>query len=148
MKKIVIYTDGGCTGNPGPGGWAYVLLDGDDILSRSGGEPATTNNRMELTAVREALEEVRRRFGEGTEVEIHTDSQYVQKGMKEWMASWIRRSWKTAAGKPVKNRALWQDLRDKAEGLRVNWHWVKGHAGHEYNEMCDRLVAREREKYA
>lgn len=142
---LKIYTDGGCTGNPGPGGWAAVILeDGEDPREMSGGDDATTNNRMELTAVINALESVINIFGPHRNIEVHTDSQYVQKGISEWMRGWITRNWKTSAGKPVKNKDLWLQLNNLNDKLTVHWKWVKGHAGDEWNERCDELVARER----
>ncbi|MCK5249222.1 MAG: ribonuclease HI, partial [Spirochaetaceae bacterium] len=135
----------GCTGNPGPGGWAAVILeDGEDPREMSGGDDATTNNRMELTAVINALESVINIFGPHRNIEVHTDSQYVQKGISEWMRDWITRNWKTSAGKPVKNKDLWLQLNNLNDKLTVHWKWVKGHAGDEWNERCDELVARER----
>ena len=142
---LKIYTDGGCTGNPGPGGWAAVILEeGRDVREMSGGDDATTNNRMELTAVISALEYVSEVFGKDRIIEVHTDSQYVQKGISEWMKGWIAKGWKTAAGKPVKNKDLFVRLKELNDSLIVSWHWVKGHAGDEWNERCDELVARER----
>lgn len=142
---LKIYTDGGCTGNPGPGGWAAVILEeGKDAREMSGGDDATTNNRMELTAVISALEYVSEVFGKDRTIEVHTDSQYVQKGISEWMKGWIAKGWKTAAGKPVKNKDLFVRLKELNDSLTVSWHWVKGHAGDEWNERCDELVARER----
>lgn len=146
MSEVLqIYTDGGCTGNPGPGGWAAVILnDSEDPLEISGFDAATTNNRMELTAVIRALETVREKMGDGIAVEINTDSQYVQKGISEWMKGWMARGWKTAAGKPVKNKDLWLQLKALNDAMNVRWKWVKGHAGNIHNERCDELVARER----
>lgn len=144
-EKLKIYTDGGCTGNPGPGGWAAVILDnGNDPREMSGGDESTTNNRMELTAVIGALGYVMDKFGTDISIDVYTDSQYVQKGISEWMPRWVRKGWKTAAGKPVKNKDLWLELKTLNEGLNVEWKWVKGHAGDEWNERCDELVARER----
>ena len=141
---IDVYTDGGCSGNPGPGAWAYVaVLDGEK-RSESGFEMNTTNNKMELTAVIRALEQV-----EGlTQVEdstfrIYTDSQYVQKGITEWIERWIINGWITRSKTPVKNRELWQSLNDVASRLRVEWNWVRGHVGNELNEACDALVQSE-----
>ncbi len=142
---FTIYTDGGCTGNPGPGGWAAVILEnGEDPREMSGGDDATTNNRMELTAVISALEYVIEVFGKSRPIEVHTDSQYVQKGISEWMKGWISKGWKTSAGKPVKNKDLFIKLKELDDQLSVSWNWVKGHAGNEWNERCDELVARER----
>jgi ribonuclease HI len=142
---LTIYTDGGCTGNPGPGGWAAVILEnGEDPREMSGADDATTNNRMELTAVISALEYVIEVFGKSRPIEVHTDSQYVQKGISEWMKGWISKGWKTSAGKPVKNKDLFIKLKELDDQLSVSWKWVKGHAGNEWNERCDELVARER----
>jgi ribonuclease HI len=142
---LTIYTDGGCTGNPGPGGWAAVILEnGEDPREMSGADDATTNNRMELTAVISALEYVIEVFGKSRPIEVHTDSQYVQKGISEWMKGWISKGWKTSAGKPVKNKDLFIKLKELDDQLSVSWNWVKGHAGNEWNERCDELVARER----
>jgi ribonuclease HI len=136
---VRIYTDGACKYNPGPGGWAFVLKEaGREVVERSGSEPQTTNNRMELMAVIRALEAV----PPGSRVEVHTDSQYVQKGMSEWLGDWKRRGWRTADKKPVKNVDLWQEL-DRIAGVHsVTWHWVKGHAGHPENERADALANR------
>lgn len=133
---IDIYTDGACSGNPGPGGWGALLRSGSNEKELFGGQPDTTNNRMELTAVIEALRALKRPVA----ARVHTDSQYVQKGITEWLASWKRRGWKTADRKPVKNEDLWRQL--EAESLRhqLEWHWVKGHAGHAENERADALA--------
>jgi ribonuclease HI len=136
---VRIYTDGACKYNPGPGGWAFVLKEaGREVVERSGSEPHTTNNRMELMAVIRALETV----PPGSRVEVHTDSQYVQKGMSEWLRDWKRRGWRTADKKPVKNVDLWQELDRLAGAHSVTWHWVKGHAGHPENERADALANR------
>lgn len=141
MNGIVIYTDGGCHGNPGPGGWAYLIQVDGESSSRSGGEAATTNNRMELTAVIRALEEVK---GDPSRVsrkiELHTDSQYVKRGITEWIATWERNGWRTAGGDPVKNQELWRRLREITRGLSLSFHWVKGHEGNPLNERCDEMV--------
>ena len=131
-----IYTDGACKGNPGPGGWGALLQFDGREKELCGGEPATTNNRMELTAVIRALQALRRRC----EVDLYTDSQYVQKGISEWVASWKRRGWKTADKKPVKNVDLWLELDRLAGGHDIRWHWVRGHAGHAENERADQLA--------
>ncbi len=142
--SIIVYTDGGCAGNPGPGGWACVIIADGKQRTSSGGERETTNNRMELTAVISALESIAADPAlRGREVELHTDSQYVQKGMTEWIEGWIRKGWVTASKTPVKNRELWQQLKAVADQLDVRWNWVKGHAGVELNELCDRLVQEE-----
>ena len=137
-----IYTDGGCTGNPGPGGWAAVILDkAGKTHEISGADPQTTNNRMELTAVIRALEHVNTASGP---IEVITDSEYVQKGISIWMANWIRKGWKTAAGKPVKNQDLWKQLQEMSTLRPIRWTWVKGHAGNHWNERCDALVEEQR----
>ncbi len=135
---ITIWTDGACSGNPGPGGWGAILrLDGAD-RELSGGEAATTNNRMELTAAIAAL----RTLDEPSDVDIHTDSQYVRGGITGWMAGWKRNGWRTADKKPVKNIELWQQLDSAAARHTIRWHWVKGHAGHPENERADELARR------
>ena len=139
MAEVVrIYTDGACKGNPGPGGWGALLRYGDHERELWGGDPATTNNRMELLAVIRALESLKRRC----EVEVYTDSQYVRNGITTWMADWKRRGWKTADRKPVKNMDLWQRLDTLAADHHVRWHWVRGHAGHDGNERADQLANR------
>ncbi len=145
--KWIIYTDGGCTGNPGPGGWAAVFLQNGQVIKElSGGAESTTNNRMELTAVIKALEWLIHNNEALTGAEIHTDSQYVQKGITEWMKGWIAKGWKTAAKKPVKNKDLWMHLNTLNRQVKLNWYWVKGHAGNEWNERCDELVGVERRR--
>lgn len=133
---LIIYTDGSCLGNPGPGGWAFVATDGINTAERSGGEANTTNNRMELTAVIRALSAARRH----SEVELHTDSQYVKNGMQSWIKNWKSNNWRTRDRKPVKNKDLWIQLDELAGQIKINWHWVKGHAGEEFNERCDELA--------
>lgn len=133
-----MYTDGACRGNPGPGGWGVWLRYGDHERELWGGSAATTNNRMELTAVIEGLAALKRRCA----VTLYTDSQYVRKGMTEWLEGWKRRGWKTAARKPVKNADLWQQLDQVAAGQDVEWHWVKGHSGDPGNERADALANR------
>ncbi len=136
--QVTIYTDGACKGNPGPGGWGAWLSSGGHEKELFGGEAGTTNNRMELTAVIEALASLKR----NCEVAIYTDSQYVRKGITEWITGWKQRGWKTADNKPVKNIDLWQRL-DALQALhRVDWHWVKGHAGDPGNERADELANR------
>ncbi len=135
---VDVYTDGACKGNPGPGGWGALLRIGDHEKELFGGETDTTNNRMELTAVIEALRVLKR----ACKVRVHTDSQYVQKGISEWLANWRRRGWRTSDGKPVKNQDLWQALDELAGGHEIEWHWVKGHAGHPENERADALANR------
>lgn len=136
MKSITIYTDGACSGNPGPGGWGAVLTWGDHEKELCGGEPATTNNRMELMAAIMALESLK----EKCEVRLHTDSKYVMDGLTQWMPNWKKRGWKTADNKPVKNVDLWQRLDEAAQRHQVKWHWVKGHAGDAMNERADALA--------
>ena len=148
MNKTIIYTDGGCTGNPGPGGWAAVLLTEKKEYRLSGGDGSTTNNKMEMTAVIQALKFVLANKLDRENIEIHTDSQYVQKGITQWIDGWIRKGWVTAAKKPVKNKELWQELKGLDDELKPSWHWVKGHAGNKYNEECDQLVEAERLKFS
>nr|AJO70730.1 ancestral ribonuclease H AncA [synthetic construct] len=138
MKKVELYTDGACLGNPGPGGWAAILRYGEHEKELSGGEAQTTNNRMELTAAIEGL----RALKEPCQVELYTDSQYVRKGITTWIDGWKRNGWKTASKKPVKNQDLWQALDEAVQRHQVTWHWVKGHAGHPENERCDQLARR------
>ncbi len=138
MEKIEIYTDGACKGNPGPGGWGALLVAGEAKKEMFGGERDTTNNRMELTAVIEALSALTR----PCEVVLYTDSQYVQKGISEWIHGWKARGWKTAARAPVKNVDLWQALDAAQARHRIHWRWVKGHAGHAGNECADELANR------
>jgi ribonuclease HI len=135
---IDIYTDGACSGNPGPGGWGALLRMGETEKEIFGGERETTNNRMELTAVIEALRTLKR----PVEARVHTDSQYVQKGISEWIHGWKRRGWKTADKSPVKNADLWRELDQLAAQHTVQWLWVRGHAGHVENERADALARR------
>jgi len=134
--EIEMYADGACRGNPGPGGWGVLLRAGGRERTLHGGEASTTNNRMELTAVIRGLEALKRRC----RVQIYTDSQYVQKGITQWIHDWKRRGWRTADKKPVKNVDLWQRLDALAGDHAVTWHWVRGHAGHEGNERADALA--------
>lgn len=134
--QVVIYTDGACSGNPGPGGWGAVMIFGEHVREIHGGEPATTNNRMELMAAIQALETLNR----PCKVELHTDSTYVMKGISEWIHGWKTRGWKTADKKPVKNDDLWRRLDTARLRHEVTWKWVKGHAGHELNERADALA--------
>ena len=141
---IEIHTDGGCIGNPGPGAWAFVMRFGSGVLEKSGFDPDTTNNRMELTAVIRALEELSLRPElAGRPVTLSTDSQYVQKGITEWILAWVKNGWKTSAKKPVKNAELWMELWKLSRERAVTWRWVMGHAGDRWNEVCDRLVQQE-----
>lgn len=136
--RVELYTDGACSGNPGPGGWAFILrhpVSGKE-LKRSGGERATTNNRMELQGVIEGLRELTR----ASRVDLYSDSQYVLNGLKEWMRSWKARGWKTAAKQPVKNRELWEVLDELSHRHEVRFHWVRGHNEHPENEECDRMA--------
>lgn len=136
MTAVTLYTDGGCRGNPGPGGWGAVLIFGDHQKDLKGSEPETTNNRMELLAAIQGLDALTRPMS----VDLYTDSKYVQQGITQWIHNWKRNGWKTAGKKPVKNRDLWQKLDDLMQTHQVNWHWVKGHAGHKYNEIADQLA--------
>lgn len=138
MDSVEIFTDGACKGNPGPGGWGAILLASGKEKEMFGGELKTTNNRMELKAVIEALQALKR----PCEVIVHTDSQYVQKGISEWIHGWKTRGWKTAAKEPVKNADLWQALDAAQAQHRIQWRWVKGHAGHPGNERADELANR------
>jgi ribonuclease HI len=136
MRRVTIFTDGACAGNPGPGGWAAILVAGPRRREISGYEPATTNNRMEITAAIEALRALRG----PSEVELHTDSQYLRNGMSTWLERWKRNGWRTADRKPVKNDDLWRALDALAQTHAVRWHWVRGHDGHPENERCDELA--------
>ena len=136
MKKIELYTDGACSGNPGPGGWGAVMIYGKHRREYSGGEIQTTNNRMEMTGVIEGL----KRLTEPCEVTIYTDSKYVLQGFTEWLPGWIKKGWKTASNQPVKNVELWQALAAAAKPHKLTWQWVKGHNGHELNERADTLA--------
>lgn len=138
MDKVEIFTDGACKGNPGPGGWGAVLVAGEHEKELFGGELGTTNNRMELLAVIEALKALSR----PCEVIVHTDSQYVQKGISEWIHGWKARGWKTAARAPVKNVDLWQQLDAAQARHKIEWRWVRGHSGHVGNERADALANR------
>jgi ribonuclease HI len=133
---VDMYSDGACKGNPGVGGWGVLLRFGDHERQLCGGELDTTNNRMELMAVIEGLKSLTR----ACRVRVHTDSQYVQKGISEWLANWKRRNWRTSTGQPVKNKDLWELLDRQASMHSVEWHWVKGHSGHPENEEADRLA--------
>jgi ribonuclease HI len=136
QRRVVVHTDGGAKGNPGPGGWGAILEWNGHRRELKGAEAHTTNNRMELMAAIMALETLKRTC----EVDVHTDSQYVQKGISEWISGWKRNGWKTADKKPVKNADLWQRLDAAAARHKVRWHWVHGHAGHDLNERADELV--------
>jgi ribonuclease HI len=137
LPVVEIATDGACKGNPGPGGWGVVLKSGDTEREMSGGEPLTTNNRMELTAAIRGLAALKR----PCRVKLSTDSRYVMDGLTKWLKGWQRNGWRTAARQPVKNADLWQELIAAAEPHRIAWEWVKGHAGHPENERADRLAS-------
>ena len=136
MKKVEIYTDGACSGNPGPGGWGAILRYGDHEKELSGADAATTNNRMEMMAAIAALESLT--FP--CEVDVYTDSNYLRQGITEWIFNWKRKGWRTADNKPVKNDDLWKRLDKITTGHRIRWHWVKGHSGHPENERADALA--------
>jgi ribonuclease HI len=136
LKRVTIYTDGACRGNPGPGGWGALLQFGAIERELCGGEPHTTNNRMEMTAAIRALEALT----EPCQVDLYTDSEYLKNGITQWLDGWRRRGWRTAAKKPVKNKDLWQAVDALAQQHEVSWHWVKGHSGHGGNERADELA--------
>jgi ribonuclease HI len=136
MQAAIIHTDGGCSGNPGPGGWGVVIRAGAAVRELSGGEPATTNNRMELRAAIEGL----RALGEPHAVEVFTDSVYLKDGITKWLPKWKRNGWRTATKEPVKNADLWRELDAVTGPHRIQWRWLKGHAGHPDNERCDQLA--------
>ncbi len=138
MKVVEIFTDGACKGNPGPGGWGAVLRYGDNEKLLWGGDKETTNNRMELLAAIEALSALKK----SCSVVLTTDSQYVRKGITEWITGWRKNGWKTAAKKPVKNADLWQRLDELSAQYKIDWRWVKGHSGHPENELADQLANR------
>jgi ribonuclease HI len=139
LPRVEMFTDGACKGNPGPGGWAVLLRMGDKEREISGGEPLTTNNRMELLAAIRGLEALKR----PCHVSLHTDSIYVRDGITKWIHAWRRNGWRTSAKKPVKNAELWQELCAAAEPHRIDWHWVKGHSGHAENDRVDVLACAE-----
>jgi len=136
LPKVTIFTDGACSGNPGPGGWGALLKFGIHEKEISGGASQTTNNRMELTAALRALQALSR----PCQVEFFTDSEYLRNGITEWISNWKRRGWKTAGKKPVKNQDLWKELDLAIQTHQINWHWVRGHAGHLENERVDQLA--------
>lgn len=136
MEKVRIFTDGSCLGNPGPGGWGSIIRIGASEVELSGGKDHTTNNEMELSGAIEALKSLKT----SSEVVVTTDSQYVVKGMTEWMKGWIRNGWKTASKQPVKNRQFWEELNRLSEVHKIKWEWIRGHTGHAENERCDRLA--------
>jgi ribonuclease HI len=136
MKKVQLITDGACVGNPGPGGWAYILRFGEHKREMSGSEPDTTNNRMELRAAIEGMRALR----EPCEVEVVTDSEYLKNGITKWIHGWKRNGWKTASKKPVVNQDLWNELDDLTSRHQIEWTWTKGHADHGDNNRCDELA--------
>lgn len=136
MRKTEIFSDGSCIGNPGPGGWGSIIRTGEKEIELSGGKKHTTNNEMELTGVIEALKSLKG----PSDVIVTTDSQYVVKGMTEWMRGWIRNGWQTASKQPVKNRHCWEELNRLSEIHKIKWAWIRGHAGHRENERCDILA--------
>lgn len=143
---VLLFTDGACSGNPGPGGWAYILrhpASGKEVEG-SGGEAETTNNRMELIAVIEGLRAVKR----PSRIDIYSDSQYVLKGLRDWLDQWIARGWRTAGKKPVKNQDLWEALDLLRSEHELDFHWIKGHDEHPENERCDAMAVRERDRFA
>ena len=143
VQPVEIWTDGGCKPNPGPGGWGAILESGGTVKELFGGAPATTNNRMELTAAIEALSALTR----PSVVELHTDSQYLRQGITSWIRGWKRNGWRTADKKPVKNVELWQALEPLIERHKVDWRWVRGHAGHDMNERADALARKGMEPF-
>jgi len=143
MKQIEIFTDGACSGNPGIGGWGAILRYGKTEKELSGGLELTTNNQMELTAAIEALKTLK----EPCEVKLYTDSTYVKKGMSEWIEGWVAKGWKGADKKPIKNLELWQELYEISKKHKIEWIWVKGHAGHPENERCDELARKFQENF-
>lgn len=149
MNQITIYTDGGCSGNPGPGGWGVVVIQGESETKLSGGEQSTTNNRMELTAAISALNFVQQNCDyKNSSVTVFSDSQYVKNGITVWIKSWKAKGWKTANKQPVKNVDLWTQLDSLAAAFpALEWNWVKGHAGVKYNEICDALCQTEIKKH-
>lgn len=142
-KKVRIYSDGACSGNPGPGGWAVILLYGQHKKEISGGEALTTNNRMELTAAIRGLQQLK----ESCHVDLYTDSEYLKHGVTEWLHSWKRNNWRRADKEPVKNKDLWEMLDEQVSRHQVRWHWVRGHSGNEWNERCDALAVAEIDRF-
>ena len=136
VKSVEIFTDGGCKGNPGPGGYGCIIRDGDHVLELKGSHLQTTHNIMEMTAAIVAL----KKLSEPHQVTLSTDSQYLVKGMTEWITGWIKKGWKTASRQPVKNKELWQELHDLSKKHQITWVWVKGHSGHAENERCYQLA--------
>jgi ribonuclease HI len=144
MKPVKIYTDGACSGNPGPGGWGAFLVYGNKTKEIFGSEPNTTNNRMELLAAIKGLQELKVKCL----VELYTDSNYLKDGITSWIFNWQRNDWRTANNKPVKNKDLWLELLDLIKNHEITWHWVKGHSGHDGNEIADKLAVRGRDEAA
>ncbi len=142
MKKVTIYTDGGCRPNPGRGGWAAILRYKDKTRELAGGEPSTTNNRMEMQAALQALSALK----EPCRVELYTDSQYLRQGITSWIVRWKANGWRTASRQPVQNADLWRALDEAMSRHQVNWRWVRGHSGHEWNERCDQLAQQQIDK--
>ncbi len=141
MAEFTLYTDGGCHGNPGPGGWAYLIEYDSKTIENNGGEPQTTNNRMELTAVIRGLERIAEKREEvPLRVTVYTDSEYVKNGITTWIHNWLKNGWKTSGRKPVKNRDLWIRLHELSQEFEIDWQWLRGHSGHQGNERCDTLV--------
>ncbi|MBL7164242.1 MAG: ribonuclease HI [Anaerolineales bacterium] len=138
LPHVTIYTDGACSGNPGPGGWAALLKYGVHEKELTGSAPETTSNRMEMTAALEAIQVLK----QPCQVDFYTDSKYLRNGITQWLAGWKRKGWKTSAKKPVKNQDLWKALDEAIQEHQITWHWVRGHAGHRYNERVDRLARR------
>ena len=143
VRTCVIYTDGACLGNPGPGGWAALIQDDAESTTLAGGSPSTTNNRMEMQAVIESLSFLPK----PSDVELYTDSRYVINGINEWIDTWSKNNWQTANRKQVKNKDLWQELHARTQEHRIAWHWVRGHSGNQFNELVDRLAREEAYKY-
>ncbi len=143
ITTVHVFTDGACSGNPGPGGWGALIRAGGHEKELSGGDPHTTNNRMELTAAIRALQALTR----PCKVVLHTDSQYVVKGITEWLPGWKRRGWKNSQNKPVENKELWEELDAATKPHKIDWVWVKGHAGHAENERVDKLAVKESLKF-
>jgi ribonuclease HI len=143
LKKIIIHTDGACSGNPGPGGWGAILTSGKHEKEIYGGEKDTTNNRMEIMAAIRALQSLKG----SSIVELYTDSNYVKDGITKWIFNWKKNGWKTAAKKPVKNVDLWQELDEALSKHTVTWHWVKGHSGHDGNDRADALAVKGRDEW-
>ena len=143
MAKVTMYTDGGASGNPGPGGYGTLLMYGEHVKEMSEGFRLTTNNRMEMMAALEGLKALKR----PCKVEFYTDSNYLKDGITQWLEGWKRRGWKTASKKPVKNQDIWEQLDEVIQKHEIEWHWVKGHAGVEYNERCDELARAALEAY-